>query len=251
VDAVGYIGKPSTASYADAASSQVPSGASKVRHPPAAPSAADLKVKKVKQAISKAERSITIFNLDLGPVPVLNQETLSRKVTIKLHELAKTEGMYKKDPAAAEEAMDDLLSCATLDFLGKGSTKFNNRFDRDDKRNGKMCTVPVKLTWRDKDSRSLAEQTLRKACKVRCGIPYPKKLRNLIKTTVSEGQAIHPDCFIKVKVDTENLQVTASARSKDGWTDLDIAKNIPIDLLENQELAAATADEEVEMSCIS
>ncbi len=46
----------------------------------------ELKVKKLKQAISKAEKSVTLFDLDLGFVPVLNRDTLSKKVTLALHE---------------------------------------------------------------------------------------------------------------------------------------------------------------------
>jgi hypothetical protein len=49
----------------------------------------EVKTKKLRQAIVKAEKSVTLFDLDLGPVPVLNRETLSRKVTILLHDRAK------------------------------------------------------------------------------------------------------------------------------------------------------------------
>jgi hypothetical protein len=63
--------------------------------PPEDPHPSVLKVKKLKQAISKAERSVTLFDLDLGSVPVLNRDTLSKKVTLVLHERAQTEGVYE------------------------------------------------------------------------------------------------------------------------------------------------------------
>jgi hypothetical protein len=69
--------------------------------------------------------------------------------------------------------MDDILSCASIDILGKGSRVFYNRKDTSDPRNGNMCTVPIKLTFRDKDVRFQAELALKKACKVKCGTPYP------------------------------------------------------------------------------
>jgi hypothetical protein len=219
--------------------------------PKLSPTPAEIKAKKVRPAISKAERSVTIFDLDLGQVPVLNKDTLCRKVTLQLHGLAKTKGMYKEEPAAAEEAIDDLLSCANLDFLGKGSTRFNNKKDVNDPRNGKMCTVPVKLTWRDKESRSMVEQTLRKSCKIRCGIPYPKKLRSLIRETVEAGRRLHPDTFIKVKVEIDKLRLSTSARTQDGWVNLDLTPEIPLDILDNDELAAVAMDDESEMANIS
>jgi hypothetical protein len=205
---------------------------------------AELKKKKVKQAISRAERSVTVFDLDLGPVPVLNKDTLSKKVTLLLHERAQREGIYKGNPAAAEEAMDDILSCASIDILGKGSRPFYNRKDTTDPRNGKMCTVPIKLTFRDKEVRFQAELALKKACKVKCGTPYPKKLRSMLDDFVKSCKPDHPGCFILGKVDAEKLLITAKARNDKGWTDVARSVNIPLDILDPAELAAA-ADEEM------
>jgi hypothetical protein len=111
------------------------------------------KEKKLRQAIAKAEKSTVIFNANLGNVPVMNQDTLARKVTILLHDKAKSEGEYHDNPRSAEEAVDDFLSCASLDFLGKGTRPFFNRKNTSDDRNNKFCTVPIKLTWRTKGER--------------------------------------------------------------------------------------------------
>ena len=45
--------------------------------------------KKVKHALREAEKKPVIFNLDLGPVPTINKDTLSRKVTVALSDKAK------------------------------------------------------------------------------------------------------------------------------------------------------------------
>jgi hypothetical protein len=81
--------------------------------------------------------------------------------------------------------MDDILSCASIDILGKGSRPFYNRKDTMDPRNGKMCTVPIKLTFRDKEVRFQAELALKKACKVKCGTPYPKSCGACLTTLSS------------------------------------------------------------------
>jgi hypothetical protein len=244
VDAMGLLGS-SQSSYSSVAAA----GNSVARAPRGPPPRQDvdpseLKKKKVKQAISRAERSVTVFDLDLGPVPVLNKDTLSKKVTLLLHERAQREGIYKGNPAAAEEAMDDILSCASIDILGKGSRLFYNRKDTTDPRNGKMCTVPIKLTFRDKEVRFQAELALKKACKVKCGTPYPKKLRSMLDDFVKSCKPDHPGCFILAKVDAEKLLITAKARNDKGWTDVDRSVNIPLDILDPAELAAA-ADEEM------
>jgi hypothetical protein len=157
--------------------------------------------------MTKAERSFTLFNLDIGLVPALNKDFISRKVIQYLHDRAQSQGIYKGNSAAAEEAIDYILSCATIDILGKGSRTHYNKRDNTDVRNGKMCTVPVKLTFKDKDTHFQAELTLNKACKVKCGTPYPKKLRTIMDELVKECKASIPDSFILAKVDMEKLIV--------------------------------------------
>jgi hypothetical protein len=253
VDAVGAVGKAPNASYSSVLSKSgksEPGASGRARLISAAQ--ADPRPKKLRQAISKAEKSVTLFDLDLGPVPVINRETLSRKVTLLLHEKAKSTGIYKGNHDAAAETMDDILSCASIDFLGKGSRLFYNNKDTSDPRNNKMCTVPVKLTFRDKNTRFQAEQTLKKACNVKCSTPYPKKLRAIIDSFIKDCKVTKSGCFILARVDVENLCITARARTDSGWVDLDNKVSIPLDLLDPVELAAASeGDDESEMISIS
>jgi hypothetical protein len=244
VDAIGLLGsRPDT--YASAAAAgKADARAPRVQSQRRETDPEELKKKKVKQAIIRAERSVTVFDLDLGPVPVLNRDTLSKKVTLLLHERAQQEGIYKGNPAAAEEAMDDVLSCASIDILGKGSRVFYNKKDTCDPRNGKMCTVPIKLTFRDKETRFQAELALKKACKVKCGTPYPKNLRGMLDEFVKSCKPEHPGCFILAKVDAEKLLITARARNDKGWKDVNRSVAIPLDILDPAELAAA-GDEEM------
>ncbi len=253
VDALNIVGKSNVpSSYASAAAAhgrRQPPGENPGDRAPVNP--AEQKVRKLRQAISKAERSVTLFNLDLGSVPVINRDTLNRKVTLLLHERAQREGIYKGNPAAAEEAMDDILSCASIDILGKGSRPFFNKKDNNDARNGKMCTVPIKLTFKDKKTRFQAELTLKKVCKIKCGTPYPKKLRSIMDELVTVCKSSNPGCFILTKVDTEKMIVTAKARNDAGWVDLKQNFSIPHDILDQAELAAISEDEVIDMVTIS
>ncbi len=173
-------------------------------------------------------------------------------MTLLLHEKAKSGGIYQDDPAAAEESIDDLLSCASIDILGNGSRQFYNKRNPSDPRNNKMCTVPVKLSFRDRETRFRAEMTLKKACGVHCGTPYPEKLRLLMDALVKDCKADKPGCFILAKVDLDKMCITAKARSVDGWIELERCSTIPNDLLDPTELAAATeGEEETEMVPVS
>jgi hypothetical protein len=206
-----------------------------VSKPP--PSAEALREKKIRQAIIKAEKSTVIFNADLGGVPVMNRDTLARKVTLLLHDKARTEGEYSDNQKAAEEAVDDFLSCATLDFLGKGTQSFYNKKNTEDERNRKFCTVPIKLTWKSKGERIRGEQSIRKVCNSKCSVSYPRKIRALIDKVLKAGQSAKPGCYISVRVSHESLTVIAHAREGNSWTDLGISKVIPSDILEPVELA--------------
>ena len=200
----------------------------------------EILVRKIKQEIVKAEKSTILFDLDLGPVPIINKDTLSTKVTRAIHtSAAKGEEVSKGNYTTqeAEEMLDDVLTCANLEFLGNGSKKYYNAKKPNDEKNGKFCTVPAKLTFRNKDERIRAEQSIRKLCKVRCSIPYPKKLRDIVNNMIQDGRKASPGNFIRVKVDAENLKVSAAASIHQGnnkykWEDLNISTDIPLDVLD-------------------
>jgi hypothetical protein len=246
VDSANSGGQKKPATFASVAANGSTARLSRpsMSRPP--PSAEVLREKKLRQAITKAEKSTVIFNADLGSVPVMNRDTLARKVTLLLHDKAKSEGEYRGNMKAAEEAVDDFLSCASLDFLGKGTKPFFNKKDLSDERNNKFCTVPIKLTWKSKSERIRGEQSIRKVCNGKCSVPYPKKIRLLIDEVLKAGQSAKPGCFIRVRVSHESLSVVAHAREGEAWTDLNIAKVIPLDILEPSELADLASEDAME-----
>jgi hypothetical protein len=213
------------------------------------PTPEELQAKRVRQAIYKAEKSTTIFDLDMGNVPIINKETLARKVTIALHSKAAKceqvgEGIISE--ADAEEMVDDLLTCTSLDFLGNGSSRYKNERNPADPRIGKMCTLPVKMLFKGRDERILAEQTLRKVCQARCSTPYPKNLRIMIRKLVDEGKQAKPGHFVRVRVLPDSLRLEAHASIDRQWVDLKISKEIPLDILDSSEISEVEAEGEME-----
>ena len=141
--------------------------------------------------------------------------------------------------------MDDTLSCSTLQFLGSGTRKFYNNREKDDPRNSKMCTVPVRMDFKNKETKIQAESTLRSVCKVHCSTPYPKRLRQLINGMIQNGKNINPDSFIKIKVDIDNLMLTAHARQGDNWIHLKLDTVIPLDILDRNRSLDAVDDGDI------
>ena len=195
------------------------------------PSTEDSAAAKVKRVLREAERRTVLFELDLGAAPIINKESISKKVTMALHGAAAS-GEHDWNIRDAGEMVDDVLSCAQLEFLGSGTRKFFNNKDKTDKRSGKMCTVPVRMDFKNKDNRIRAEATLRSICKVSCSTPYPKRLRAIIGKAILEGKKHFPKSYIRTKVDVDNLVVTASARNGQEWTYCAGPYPIPLDVLD-------------------
>ena len=195
------------------------------RPPPATLSAEEVAVKKVKHAIREAEKKTLVFNLDLGTAPTMNKETLSRKVTM---------------------ALSTKCSAGGHDYhIG----------DAEDPLNGKMCTMPVRFDFKDRETRIQAEISLRKICQVRCSTPYPKKLRQLLNKLVTDGKQLVPEkYFIRTRVNVDKLCVDVHARIGDSWKDLALSTKIPLDILDsafsgfNNNLTAEQMEEDVVIS---
>jgi hypothetical protein len=208
--------------------------------PPPVISEEEVLTKKVKQVLRDAEKKTIVFNTNFGTAPIMNKDTLSRKFTVSLADAVKS-GKHDYDIGDAEEVLDDVLSCSKLEFLGSGTKLFYNSRNDNDVRNNKMYTVPVRMDFKDRETRFEAEIMLKKICKVSCSVPYPKRMRNLLNDLVKKGKSLKPDCFILTRVNVENLTVEVHAKTASGWLDLNLKQGIPLDILGGSVSTPATA----------
>ena len=100
-----------------------------------------------------------------------------------------------------------------MEFFGKQTKKSKNKLGEDDD----FCTIPVKLVFKDKETREAADGRLRKLCKMGGTIPYHRTLRNVINTTIEDAKSKYPRSFIQVKVDVENFQLKISRLEDGTW----------------------------------
>jgi hypothetical protein len=168
----------------------------------------------------------------MGKNPAMNKETLSRKVTEALGSAVRS-GKHDYHIGDAEEVLDDILSCSKLEFLGTQSKLFFNNRNENDERNNNMYTLPVRMEFKDCENRFEAEIMLRKLCKVSCSVPYPRKLRTQINELIKTAKAKQPNCYIRTKVNVENLTIEAHAKTASGWLDLGLKSSISTDILDN------------------
>jgi hypothetical protein len=169
-----------------------------------------------RDAVRDAEKSTLIFNLNMGTVPIMNTDSISRKATLALTTMAaKVEKKNTSVPSNDSIALiDDVLSVTTgIKFFGNSTKTYRHPRDPE---NGAFCTVPVKYEFKDKDTRFRAEQVLRKVCNVNCTTPYPPILRECIRRTVDKVRQDYPDGFVKVTVDATNLCLKVARKSGKG-----------------------------------
>jgi hypothetical protein len=172
--------------------------------------------KKFVQEVKDAERSSLYFKTDMGPVPVLNPETMKRKFTESI--AAKAAAEEKNDdgrPSAAVAAqLDDALDMVTrMEFFGKVTKKAAKKGGGEEN----FCTIPVRLCFKDKETREAADGRLRSLCKMGGTIPYHRTLRNVISSVIEVNKASYPNSYIQVKVDAENMKLKVSRRTAGVW----------------------------------
>jgi hypothetical protein len=179
-----------------------------------------VKKKKFAQAVKEAEKSVLLFNLDLGKVPIMNTTTIAKQVTTNItSKAALAEG--KQNGRPTEDTimeLDDALSMSSgMDFFGKVTKPYQNKKNTQDPANGTYCTMPVKMNFKSKDARAHAEKLFRKKCNIACAVPYPQRLRLALNKSLTENKAAYPGCFIQIRVDTENFALVASRKTDKGW----------------------------------
>ena len=172
----------------------------------------DPRIFKFRESVKQAEKSTLLLNLDLGKVPIMNQNTISTKATGALTAMAAAaEGKNGIVPSEdTVTAIDDVLSMVnSMQFYGKSTKTYKNPKDP---KSGAYCTIPVKYEFKDRDTRIRAETLLREKCKVHCSTPYPTILRETIRQVVNYVKKDYPDNQVRVNVDLKNLGLKVGRR---------------------------------------
>jgi len=177
----------------------------------------DSRKKKFVQAVKEAEKATLVFNMDMGSVSVMNPATMNRKFSLALKaKAAEVDGNANGEPKADTVVqLDDTLSMVkNMDFFGKATKKAKDK---------EFFTIPVKLAYKDKDTRMAAEQNLRKLCKVSCTTPYHSSLRDFMRKAMLEAKTRYKDSFIQTRLDLDKMTLRVSFRRDGIWhNDVDV-----------------------------
>jgi predicted metal-dependent hydrolase len=176
------------------------------------------KKKKFVQEVREAEKSTLVFKTNMGSVPVMNPDTLKKRFTMDLVErAAKIEEKTDGRPTAQTAAQIDDVLCmvSKMEYFGKETKKTTRK--KADGEEEEFYSIPVRLNYKDKETREAAEKRLRTLCKINATTPYHRTLRNVISKTIEESKKKYPGNFIQVKVDAEKFCLKVSRRENGEW----------------------------------
>jgi hypothetical protein len=145
-------------------------------------------------ALNKSELESVIFGANLGSKPILNRTILNNNFSADLDR--KTKERANKDKADVQESVrlveDALSRVEKIEFLGGRSKNYVNNRDSQDPLNNTYTTMPVKVSFSDKESRWNEMMVFRKALLDR----YPGwliRIRYLLNSLVLRKKTVTPD----------------------------------------------------------
>ena len=222
---LGVSGNPAGRGYAAAARRL------NAQAPPTAPRPEPGK-RELQEALSKAETESVLFGANLGDVAYAHRGTLNINFTSDLRKrtLDKAEG---EPQAALNESLrlvEDALACVdNLDFLGQRSKPYKLQDGAD----SGFCSMPVKLSFADRDSRINFERTVREKTGLRVTQSLPQPIRDHMAAFRKALEDRYAGQIVMVRHDTRNLSLTA-LRKTDGegrWTQCNEELPIPVGIM--------------------
>lgn len=126
--------------------------------------------------------------------------------------------------------VEDALSCVdNLDFLGQRSKPYKLQGGVD----SGYCSMPIKLTFSDRDSRINFERTVRENTGLRVSQSLPQQIRDHMAAFRKALEERYVGQIVLVRPDTRNLELTA-LRKTDGegrWTSCTEVIPIPVGIM--------------------
>ena len=194
------------------------------------------KVKALREALETADKTVIVFDANLGPASVANRTALGHNLTAGLRAAAIDAAADRPEEAVEGVRLaSDALSCATkVEFLGQSSRKAKPVLTVDDDGNERQvergfCTMPVRLEFEDRSGRLHFERTMREKCGLKASMSLPLGLRVAQKHALTAVKRDYPGMICMVRPEVESLSFIAFVKN-DGerkWTA--VSDKLPID----------------------
>jgi hypothetical protein len=205
------MASPPAASFASvvSASAALPTAS----RPRAEPGTAELRA-----ALTSAEKSAVVFDVDLGRSPVANRAALNGAFAAGLKAATmKTAENTGEDANECIRVVNDALSCAdNVEFTGQTTTRKIDKRDPENPKTLDFCTMPVKLDFPDRNTRIHFEKTLRKHCGIKATISLPFQIRKFQSLYLDALRDRYKGRVITARPDTSTMSMVAFMKNEGG-----------------------------------
>jgi len=183
--------------------------------------------KELAEALHRADKESVLFGADLGGAEMAHRGSLNAAFTTDLR--ARTVGgVAGGDPGAVAESLrvvEDALSCVeNLEFLGQRSRKYRSPGGTE----SNYCSMPIKLSFADKDARLNFERTVRSHTGLRVSQSLPQPIRSHMAAFRRALEDRYRGSIVMVRPEPKRLELIAfrKAEGEGRWTNC--TESIPI-----------------------
>jgi len=184
-------------------------------------------------ALDRADKEAVMFGANLGEVGIAHRGTLNANLTADLQRkvVGKAEGKPEHQVKESLRIVEDALSCVeNLDFMGPRSKPYINQREG---ATGSYCSMPVKLSFQDRDSRINFERSVREHAGLRAVQSLPKPIRDEMAVFRKALEDRYPNKIIMTRPNARTLMYVALMKN-DGdkqWTDCMETHPIPLGIM--------------------
>jgi hypothetical protein len=165
----------------------------------------------LRAALTRADKTVVVFDADLGRLLVANRATLNgnfaaglKAATVKVAE----EG--GGDVNEGIRVVNNALSCADdLEFVGQTSSQKIDKRDPANPVTLSFCTMPVKLEFQNRNNRIHFRKTLRKHCNLKATMSLPTIIRKYQTLFLNALRERYRDKIVMVRPDVRSLSLVA------------------------------------------
>ena len=210
------------------------SAARRLANPPPAPPRPPTPGKReLVEALEKADKEAVMFGVNLGAAGIAHRGTLNANLTADLQGRVVSKAEGKPDATVAESLriVEDALSCVeNLEFMGQRSKPYVNQREG---ATGSYCSMPVKLSFQDRDSRINFERSMREHAGLRAIQSLPGSIRDEMGVFRRAMETRYPGKIIMTRPNARTLEFIAFMK-EDGekkWAECMETHPIPLGIM--------------------
>ena len=185
------------------------------------------------EALEKSDKEAVLFGANLGVAAMAHRGTLNANLTADLQRkvVSKAEGKTDAQMTESMRIVEDALSCVeNLEFMGQRTQPYINVREG---ATGTFCSMPVKLSFQDRDSRINFERSVREYTGLRVVQSLPRSVREEMAVFRKAMEERYPGKIIMTRPNSRTLEYIALMK-EDGekrWSECVERHPIPMGIM--------------------